>query len=104
MRWRSRTDQQFRVSAGARILNLVVHGILMLGAVFMVLPMVWMLATSFKPPTEIALWPPHLLPLAPPLANYTGIFETAPFGRYFLNSAGVSLAATLSVAVTSLLA
>ena len=49
MRWRSKTDQQFRMSAGARILNLVVHGILMLGAVFMVLPMVWMLATSFKP-------------------------------------------------------
>jgi multiple sugar transport system permease protein len=104
MHWRSKTDQQFRVSAGARILNLMVHGILMLGAVFMVLPMVWMLATSFKPPTEIAVWPPHLLPLAPTLANYTGIFETAPFGRYFLNSAGVSLAATLSVAVTSLLA
>ena len=66
--------------------------------------MLWMLSTSFKPPTEVSLWPPHLVPQAPTLANYTGIFEVAPFGRFFLNSAGISLAATLSVIVTSLVA
>jgi multiple sugar transport system permease protein len=92
------------MSIGARIGNLLIHAILMLGAVFMILPMVWMLATSFKPATEIVLWPPRLLPLAPTLANYTGIFEVAPFGRFFLNSAGLSIVATLSVAITSLVA
>ncbi|HMC36738.1 MAG TPA: carbohydrate ABC transporter permease, partial [Actinomycetota bacterium] len=66
--------------------------------------MLWMLSTSFKPPTEVSLWPPHLLPQAPTLTNYTGIFEVAPFGRFFLNSAGLSLAATLSVMITSLVA
>jgi multiple sugar transport system permease protein len=104
MRRRSKTPDHFPRSAGVRIGNLVIHAILMLGAVFMILPMVWMLATSFKPPTEIAIWPPILLPIAPTLANYTGIFEVAPFGRFFLNSAGYSLVATLSVAVTSLVA
>src|ERR1700716_3767535 len=88
----------------ARVLTILLHAILLLGAVFMILPMVWMLATSFKPPTEIAIWPPRLLPDAPTLANYTGIFEVAPFGRFFLNSAGISLAATLSVIITSLVA
>jgi multiple sugar transport system permease protein len=87
-----------------RALTFLLHAILMLGAVFMILPMVWMLATSFKPPTEIAIWPPRLLPEAPTLANYTGIFQVAPFGRFFLNSTGMSLVATASVAVTSLLA
>ncbi len=89
---------------GARIGGIAIHAILMLGAVFMILPMVWMLATSFKSPEEIAIWPPRLLPLAPTFANFTGIFEVAPFARFFLNSMGMSLVATASVAVTSLLA
>jgi multiple sugar transport system permease protein len=104
MRRRKKTPEHFPMSVGARIGNLLVHAILMIGAVFMVLPMVWMLATSFKPATEIAIWPPLLLPVQPTLANYTGIFEVAPFARFFLNSTFLSVAATLSVAVTSLLA
>src|ERR1700719_3405783 len=89
---------------GARLLTGLAHAILLLGGIFMVLPMFWMLATSFKPAPEIAVWPPILLPQAPTLANYSGVFETAPFGRFFANSVGMSLVATLSVAVTSLLA
>src|SRR6266436_6393325 len=84
--------------------TILVHAVLMLGAVFMVLPMVWMLATSFKPPAEIAIWPPELLPRNWTVANYTGIFDVAPFGRYFLNSLGMSLLATLSVCLTSFVA
>jgi multiple sugar transport system permease protein len=89
---------------GARILTGLTHAILLLGAVFMVLPMLWMLATSFKPAPEVAVWPPILLPQAPTLANYAGVFETAPFARFFANSMGLSLVSTASVAVTSLLA
>jgi multiple sugar transport system permease protein len=89
---------------GRRFLGLLVHAILMLGAVLMVLPMVWMLATSFKTPAEIAEWPPHLLPRAPTLANYSGLFQAAPFARFIANSLGISLVATLSVALTSILA
>src|ERR1700687_3447461 len=89
---------------GARLLSGIAHAILLLGAIFMVLPMLWMLATSFKPAPEIAVWPPIFLPQAPTLANYTGVFDTAPFGRFFLNSTGMSLVATASVALTSLLA
>jgi multiple sugar transport system permease protein len=89
---------------GARILTGLAHAILLLGAIFMVLPMLWMLATSFKPAPEVAVWPPTLLPQAPTLANYTGVFESAPFARFFANSMGLSLVSTASVAVTSLLA
>src|SRR5258707_14954662 len=93
-----------RKSIGQRLLTGLAHAILLLGGVFMVLPMLWMLATSFKPAPEIAVWPPVLLPQAPTLANYSGVFETAPFGRFFANSVGMSLVATLSVMITSLLA
>jgi multiple sugar transport system permease protein len=93
-----------RRGLGVWVLKAMAHGILALGAVFMILPMLWMLSTSFKPPPEIPLWPPHLIPRLPTLANYTGIFAAAPFGRFFLNSALMSLVATASVMVTSLLA
>jgi len=49
-----------------------VQALLALGAAIMVLPMVWMLATSFKPPTEVAVWPPRLLPHAPTLRQLLG--------------------------------
>lgn len=81
-----------------------VQAVLSLGAAIMVLPMIWMVATSFKPPTEVAVWPPRLLPHAPTLANYRGVFAAAPFGRFFLNSVGLSAAATVCVIITSVLA
>ena len=57
----------------------------------MVLPMLWMLATSFKPPAEIALWPPRLLAAGADARQFhRRIFEAAPFGRFFVNSVGLS--------------
>src|SRR5438045_1688271 len=96
--------RRHRKSLGARLLTGLAHAILLLGAIIMVLPMIWMLLTSFKPAPEIAIWPPLWLPQTPTLSNYSGVFETAPFGRFFANSVGMSLVATLSVVVTSLLA
>ena len=91
-------------SLGARSVALV-HAVLMLGALLMVLPMIWMLATSFKPPAEIA----DLAAALPAAArrrcdNYVGIFQAAPFARFFPNSVGISLVATSSVVLTSLVA
>src|SRR5882724_9598915 len=97
MAQRTETAVQFPPTLAARAVNLVIHAILILGAIFMVLPMVWMVTTSFKLPPEIAVWPPHLLPEAPTFNNYTGIFDVAPFGRYFFNSVFMSLVATASV-------
>ena len=88
----------------ARLGVALAHVILMAGAVVMVLPMLWMLATSFKPPAEIAVWPPQWLPAAPTSDNYLGIFKTAPFARFFLNSVGTSVVATIAVCLTSLVA
>jgi multiple sugar transport system permease protein len=93
-----------RRSAAARIGTLAVHALLMFGALLMVMPMLWMVATSFKPPTEIALWPPVFFPRAPTFENYTGAFVTAPFARFFLNSIFISLICTASVMLTSLVA
>ena len=91
-------------SLWARLGTGLAHVILMAGAVLMVLPMLWMLATSFKPPAEIAVWPPQWLPAAPTWDNFVGIFKTAPFARFFLNSVGTSVVSTIAVCLTSLVA
>ena len=62
------------------------HLVLVVGSVVMIFPVVWMVSTSFKPPTEVLLWPPTLLPQAPTLANYATVFDTIPIVRFFLNS------------------
>ena len=98
------TPAQRRRRLRSRISSVLIHGVLSLGALFMLLPMVWMVATSFKLPGEIAVWPPHLLPQQPSWANYSGLFEAAPFLRFFGNSVFIAVASTASCVVTSMIA
>jgi len=88
----------------ARLGVLAAHAVLMAGALVMVMPMLWMVATAFKPAPEIALWPPVFLPQAPSFENFTGAFETAPFARFFLNSLLIAGVGTVSVMATSMVA
>jgi multiple sugar transport system permease protein len=62
------------------------HAILIAGAVFMLLPFVFMLVTSIKPPAEVfeatfRLWPRHFYGLQ----NYASALTTAPLLRFMLN-------------------
>ena len=78
--------------------------ILLLGAALMVLPFLYMVGTSFKPPPEVIAWPPTILPRQPTLENYASLGTQAPFGRFFLNSMIVSIISTLGILFTSTLA
>ena len=62
------------------------------------LPLAWIVATAFKPDTEIARYPPTVLPHAPTLANFRNLFTISDFGAYLENSliaSGVTTAATV---------
>lgn len=78
-----------------RSLNLLASLILLLGAVTMIMPFVWMISTSLKNPQETFDYPPRLIPKAPTIANYVKAWHIAPFGRYFSNSSIVAVAVTL---------
>lgn len=82
----------------------LIHLVLVVGSVVMIFPVLWMVSTSFKPPTEVLLWPPTLLPQAPTLANYATVFDTIPIVRFFLNSVLISVVSTVCVVATSLVA
>lgn len=70
-----------------RLASLVlVHGVLVVGAIFMLAPFVWMLITSIKPPSEIfnaeiSLWPKQFYGVE----NYRFALEKAPLLRFALN-------------------
>lgn len=56
-------------------------------ALAMLLPLLWLISTSFKSPSEnIFQVPPQLIPTAPTLRNYIEVWRSNPFGRYFWNS------------------
>jgi multiple sugar transport system permease protein len=77
--------------------------VLLLVAVLGILPLVWMVSASLRPPD---LPPPRVIEWLPdPLApqNYLRIFEMLPFGRYLTNSALVVLVAVpLTLATASM--
>ncbi len=55
-------------------------------ALMIVFPFIWMLFTSLKPESEIAVFPPQLLPRTWTLENYENVWTRIPFARLFLNS------------------
>lgn len=84
-----------------KIGNIAVQSTLILGAICMLLPFFWMLATSFKPPEEVISWPPSFIPHHPTFMNYFEAFQAAPFHRFFFNSLTVSSISTISIILTS---
>ena len=80
------------------------HAVLALGSLVMIFPVLWMVSTSFKPPTEVLIWPPTLLPTSPTLQNYGTVFDTIPIVRFFFNSVFISTVSTALVVLTSLVA
>lgn len=66
--------------------RLVVHALLLGGAVVMVLPFVWMLSTSLKSNGEALSIPPRLIPETPIWQNYADVVNQLNYGRFFLNS------------------
>jgi multiple sugar transport system permease protein len=68
--------------------------LLALGAVVLMIPFIYMVATSFKPNTLVLEIPPQIIPHHPTIANYTSAWTSNRFGRYFLNSLFVAVATT----------
>ncbi|PIE34293.1 sugar ABC transporter permease [candidate division KSB3 bacterium] len=80
------------------------HVLLLSGVTIMIVPFMYMVGTSFKPPPEVISWPPTLWPKQPTLENYASLRTAAPFARFFLNSIIVAVVSTLGIISTSTLA
>lgn len=91
---RSRTSTERRAQRGLSYGFLYL--ILVIFSIFMLVPFLFALSGSVKPEVEIFSTPITWLPSTFQWRNYLLPFETNNFGRYFLNSAIVSLAQTVA--------
>ena len=85
---------------GALVKSIWMYGLLAAIALLMLFPLLWLLSTSLKSPTEdIFQFPPQLLPSQPTFNNFVRVWQTNPFGRYLFNS---TLIAVLTVGLNLL--
>jgi multiple sugar transport system permease protein len=80
------------------------HVVLILGAIIMLLPFVWMLSTSVKPADQLFTVPPTWLPRPIQWENYAKAMGAGNFGRYAMNSLFLGLANLVTNVVLSALA
>ncbi|MBK9050567.1 MAG: carbohydrate ABC transporter permease [Chloroflexi bacterium] len=98
LRWGNRNRK-----IGQRI---ILYTLLILIALLVLMPMVWMLSTSFKPKSQWFLPEIHWIPKTFTLDNYEKILNnpSLPIMRWFVNSAGVATVVTVLVLIVDSLA
>jgi putative chitobiose transport system permease protein len=80
--------------------KLWMYGLLIAIALAMLFPLLWLISTALKSPTEnIMQSPPQILPSHPTLGNFAKVWLTLPFGQYIFNS---TLVATVTVGLNLL--
>ena len=96
-------SQKFSHSKGGNFLNFFV---LVVVAVFMVIPFVFTVGNAFKPLDEQFLYPPSILPKVPTLQNFFSVSSLmreswVPFSRYMFNSIFITVVGTFFHVIVS---
>jgi multiple sugar transport system permease protein len=68
------------------VVGVITFIFLCIGAVIILVPIVWMLCTALKTTEEVAIYPPRMLPSMPHWENFAIAWTKAPFTRYTLNT------------------
>src|SRR5258708_12759270 len=76
--------------------RITLHFILIVGAIFMIMPFLAMVSTSLKTQKEILTeFPPKLIPDTLAFSNYTTAWTSLPFDRFYINSLIVATSVTI---------
>ena len=78
----------------------IAHVLLLLGAVTMVVPFLWMLSTSLKSDQQAYVFPPIWIPDPVVWENYKTVWEALPFNLFLINSTIVAIAVTFGQLLT----
>lgn len=84
-------------------LNGVTWAILLILAFLFLMPILWVIGSSFKSTGELFSWPPSLIGKNPSLSNYQKALDEGHFGIYFLNTVFTSVAATFLTIVVNVM-
>jgi multiple sugar transport system permease protein len=78
--------------------------VLLVGAIFMIFPFVWMVSTSLKQEQYLVQFPPQIIPDPVNWKNYIDVWSKVPLLQGFFNSLFVSVTGTIGVLMASSLA
>lgn len=70
-----------------RQMTVLTYAALIIGALIMIFPFVWMILTSLKTVPESMQVPPTILPKEPVFSNFGDAMESLPFVKLYLNTA-----------------
>ncbi len=84
--------------------NLMVYLVLIIISAFFLLPVIWIVLSSFKAGTSLYKWPPELIPSQPSIENYIIAFKKGNFGLFFYNSFMVTILSTMVTLVINTMA
>lgn len=82
------------------VLNLGTYVVLSGGGLLILFPFFWMVVTSFKPLSEVRVWPPTILPQTFTLANYATIWQQYPFASFLENGFIIAALSTVGTLVS----
>lgn len=76
----------------SRIKTILIYALLAAIALLTLFPLLWLISTALKSPTENILQsPPQLLPSQPTLNNFVRVWQSLPFAQYLYNSTLVAI-------------
>ena len=83
------------------ISKILIYFVLILGVLFCLVPLYWMIRSSLMNTVEVFMMPPRWIPSKFMWENYQEVFDTLPFGKYFLNSFIVTGGCVVGTMLTS---
>lgn len=69
--------------------------LLIVGALIMIVPFLWMVSTSLKSQQQLFAWPPNWIPSPFVWSNYSEVFSKINFSLYGLNTLKITVAVTV---------
>lgn len=85
------------------LLNGVTWAILLILTFLFLIPILWVIGSSFKSTGELFSWPPSLIGKNPSFSNYQKALEEGHFGIYFINTVFTSITATFLTIVVNVM-
>lgn len=101
---RSKPVFDWRIKIKKFAVSTLIHFILLLMAVLMIFPLLWLVSTSLKEPSKQMIWPPQIIPNPIFTQNYVQLFIVAPMGLYLYNSFKVTILSVIGTCFSSSLA
>ncbi|OMF38116.1 sugar ABC transporter permease [Paenibacillus sp. FSL H8-0548] len=84
--------------------KLLLYILLFIGALFMILPFLWMVSTSLKGEGSVFEYPPEIIPSVLHWENYNRAWNTLPIDLAYLNSLKIAVVVTVGSLLTSSMA